>query len=98
MLEQYSILIVDDDAEIVNILQTALQDAGYQTHTACNGEEACRLAEALRPQLVVMDVMMPRCSGLGLAIAQTYAEALGGRFEIVIDGDQFNAVVTLPRL
>ena len=36
-------------------------------------------------------------SGIGLAIAQTYAEALGGSFQIVIDGDQFNAIVTLPK-
>ena len=36
-------------------------------------------------------------SGLGLTIAQTYTEALGGKFEIVIDGDQFNALVTLPK-
>ena len=36
-------------------------------------------------------------SGIGLAIAQTYAEALGGSFQIVIDGDQFNALVTLPK-
>ena len=35
-------------------------------------------------------------SGLGLAIAKTYTEALGGRFDINIKGDQFEAVVTLP--
>ena len=36
-------------------------------------------------------------SGIGLAIAQTYTEAVGGTFEIGIDGDQFSAVVTLPK-
>ncbi|MBQ5952158.1 MAG: HAMP domain-containing histidine kinase [Lachnospiraceae bacterium] len=36
-------------------------------------------------------------SGLGLAIAQTYTESVGGRFEVKIDGDQFNALVYLPR-
>lgn len=36
-------------------------------------------------------------SGLGLAIAQTYTESVGGRFEVQIDGDQFNAIVGLPR-
>ena len=64
MKEQYSILIVDDDAEIVNILRTALQDAGYQTHTARNGDEACSLAERLHPHLIIMDVMMPQCNGM----------------------------------
>ena len=36
-------------------------------------------------------------SGLGLAIAQTYTESLGGSFRIVIDGDQFSAIVELPK-
>ena len=36
-------------------------------------------------------------SGIGLAIAQTYTEALCGQFRILIDGDQFNAIVTLPK-
>lgn len=35
-------------------------------------------------------------SGLGLAIAQTYTESVGGQFQVVIDGDQFHAVVKLP--
>jgi DNA-binding response OmpR family regulator len=62
--EQYVILAVDDDEEIVNILQTTLQGAGYLVRTARNGEEACRAAERDHPQLIIMDVMMPRCSGL----------------------------------
>lgn len=36
-------------------------------------------------------------SGLGLAIAQTYTESVGGRFRVSIDGDQFSAIVTLPK-
>ena len=36
-------------------------------------------------------------SGIGLAIAQTYTESVGGRFRIVIDGDQFSAIVQLPK-
>ncbi len=36
-------------------------------------------------------------SGLGLAIAQTYTESVGGRFHIAIDGDQFSAIVSLPK-
>ena len=36
-------------------------------------------------------------SGIGLAIAQTYTEAVGGAFRIAIDGDQFSAIVTLPK-
>ncbi len=64
MTTPYTVLIVDDDAEIVNILQATLRDAGYQVLTAANGEEACAAAERQKPQLIIMDVMMPRCSGL----------------------------------
>ena len=36
-------------------------------------------------------------SGLGLAIAQTYTESVGGKFRVAVDGDQFSAIVTLPK-
>ena len=36
-------------------------------------------------------------SGLGLAIAQTYTESVGGSFRIAVDGDQFSAIVELPK-
>lgn len=36
-------------------------------------------------------------SGLGLAIAQTYTESVGGRFQVAVDGDQFSAIVELPK-
>ena len=60
----YRILVVDDDLYSVNILQTALEQAGYQVLTARDGEEACRIAAAQRPHLIIMDVMMPRCNGM----------------------------------
>ena len=37
-------------------------------------------------------------SGLGLAIAQTYTQSVGGQFSVTVDGDQFSAIVTLPKL
>ena len=38
-----------------------------------------------------------RGSGLGLSIAQTYTESVGGKFSVAVDGDQFNAIVHLPK-
>ena len=64
MTEPYQILVVDDDPSIVNIIETALRQAGYQVLTACDGETACRLAASHHPHLIIMDVMMPRCNGL----------------------------------
>ena len=37
-------------------------------------------------------------SGLGLAIAQTYTESVGGLFRVLVDGDQFGAIVELPKI
>ena len=61
---EYTILVVDDDATIVNILATALTQAGYRVLSADNGEEACNLACGSHPHLIIMDVMMPRCNGI----------------------------------
>lgn len=64
MAETYRILVVDDDFSIVQIIQTALKQAGYQVLTAHDGEAACQIVQAKRPHLVIMDVMMPHCNGI----------------------------------
>ena len=62
--EHYRILVADDDFNIVHIIETALKQEGYQVLTAHDGEAACQLLTARHPHLIIMDVMMPRCSGL----------------------------------
>jgi len=57
------ILIVEDDAVLALGLQDALQGAGYQTHTAHTGTDGLRLADACKPDLILLDVMLPRMSG-----------------------------------
>lgn len=64
MAEIYQILVVDDDFSIVNILETALTQAGYQVLTAHDGEAACHLVRTRHPHLIIMDVMMPQCNGI----------------------------------
>lgn len=58
-----SILIVDDEADILLALEMILADEGFQVRTARNGKEALeRLAER-RPDVILLDVMMPVMSG-----------------------------------
>src|SRR5262249_1354491 len=57
------ILIVDDEPEIVRGLEDNLRFEGYQTASAANGEEALALALSGAPDLILLDVMMPRMSG-----------------------------------
>ena len=57
------ILIVDDEPNIAASLEFLLQRGGYDVRVAHNGEEALAQAEAFRPQLVLLDVMMPKLNG-----------------------------------
>ena len=64
MSDTYLILVVDDDFSIVNIIETALKQAGYQVLTAHDGEAACHIVNTKHPHLIIMDVMMPQCNGI----------------------------------
>jgi len=58
------ILIVDDEQDIVRLLSFALQAEGYQVVTALSGQEALKRVEQERPDIVVLDVMMPGMDGI----------------------------------
>ena len=60
----YTILICDDDKDIVSALKIYLTSEGYQTVTAYNGEEAVAAVEKGGVDLVLMDVMMPKMDGI----------------------------------
>jgi CheY-like chemotaxis protein len=66
---QHSILVVDDDPEIVTMLSTRLGHRGYKVSTAADGHEALELAKRDKPDLVLLDVMMPGKSGWEVARA-----------------------------
>jgi len=57
------VLIVDDEASIVTALEFLLRRSGYEVTSAQNGDEALKRVESFAPDLVLLDVMMPRISG-----------------------------------
>ena len=59
----HHILIVDDDREMARIMSTAFENAGYATTVARDGNEGLAVAETKAPDLIVLDMMMPRRSG-----------------------------------
>jgi DNA-binding response OmpR family regulator len=61
------ILVVDDEDSILKIVQYALSEAGYEVHTAQDGRGARFVFEQARPDLVILDVMLPGTSGLEIA-------------------------------
>ena len=57
------VLIVDDEPDVVSYLEMILQDNGYETLTAANGNEALELLRKEKPDLVTLDISMPEASG-----------------------------------
>ncbi|HVA42173.1 MAG TPA: response regulator [Acidimicrobiales bacterium] len=64
-----TILVVDDDPVIQKLLQVNFSIEGYQVELAGDGLEALEKAQAVLPDLIVLDVMMPRMNGLEAAKA-----------------------------
>jgi two-component system alkaline phosphatase synthesis response regulator PhoP len=61
-----TVLVVDDEPQIVRVVKGYLENAGYRVLTASNGEEALRWAQQERPDLVVLDLLMPKMDGMAL--------------------------------
>jgi CheY-like chemotaxis protein len=57
------ILICDDDPAILRVLQVNLEVEGYETLLAHHGEEALKIAGSEKPDLIILDIMMPRMDG-----------------------------------
>jgi DNA-binding response OmpR family regulator len=58
-----TILLVDDDRDILTAMKMALEEAGYKILTCADGNDAIQQAETARPDLVVLDMMLPKRSG-----------------------------------
>lgn len=57
------ILIVDDDRELLDMLRLALRPLGYTVYTATAGESAIEKAQRLRPDVIVLDLLLPGING-----------------------------------
>jgi len=63
-MRQFRILVVDDEARILNFLSSKLKASGYEVLTASNGLEGLEQAQAQEPDLIVLDLIMPKMDGL----------------------------------
>jgi DNA-binding response OmpR family regulator len=61
------VLAADDEPDILRLIEIKLTRAGFDVITARDGEEALRAAERARPDLVLLDVMMPKMDGYSVA-------------------------------
>ena len=64
MNKDYKILLVDDEPDILEIISYSLESEGYKVSKANNGLEAIEIAEKEIPDLIIMDLMMPKMNGV----------------------------------
>jgi two-component system response regulator ResD len=90
-----SVLVVDDEPTIGEVVCRYLQRAGYETRVALDGFEAVEVADEQRPDLVVLDLMLPGIDGLE---AMRRIRANGGRTPIILltaRGEESDRVIGL---
>jgi two-component system alkaline phosphatase synthesis response regulator PhoP len=63
-LKGHTILLVDDEADILEFLSYNLRKEGYKVFTASDGEEGVRMTQQIQPSLILMDIMMPKMDGI----------------------------------
>ncbi|WP_342505421.1 response regulator transcription factor [Sporosarcina sp. FSL K6-2383] len=95
MSKQKKILIVDDEQPIRTLLEYNLQQAQYETISAADGEEAVQQAELEKPDLILLDLMLPKMDGLD--VCKTLRQR-GVDIPIIMltaKGDEFDKVLGL---
>ncbi|MBA3340640.1 MAG: response regulator [Gemmatimonadaceae bacterium] len=79
-----SILVVDDNEDNANIIRDYLEPRGYQIAVAYNGDEAMTLFEAMKPSLVLLDVMMPGRDGWQVCREMKAHPTLGRNIRVIM--------------
>jgi two-component system response regulator ResD len=93
-----TVLVVDDEPTIVEIVGRYMERAGYETHTAADGPEALRMAERHHPDLVVLDLMLPGIDGI--EVLRQLRERPGDQVAVILlsaRGEESDRLVGLRR-
>lgn len=62
-MSSHKIVVADDDPIVTRFLSAVLEDEGFEVHTAADGEKALELIRAAKPDLVILDLVMPYRDG-----------------------------------
>ncbi|MFC2156867.1 response regulator [Acidobacteriota bacterium] len=98
MSKSKKILIIDDEPDARAFLKAVLEDEGYETMVASNGEEGLKVARETLPNMITLDLMMPNKSGVGFLNAARADEKLkeipivvcsGARYATGVDMKQY---------
>ncbi len=63
---QYVIMVIDDEEDIIDLVKMLLEEAGHQVFTALSGHEALQILYRVKPDLILLDIMMPGLDGMEL--------------------------------
>ena len=61
-----NIIIIEDEKNICNFIETVLSPQGYQVTSANTGTDGLKLIESLKPDVVLLDLIMPKLDGMGV--------------------------------
>lgn len=86
MESKAKLLLIDDDVTLLKALEIYMTRAGYEVFTAGNGTDGLKQLFALRPDLVILDVMMPGMTGWEVCRAIREDEALANTGVIMLTG------------
>lgn len=93
---EHSVLVVDDDPEILAMLSARLGHRGYKVSTAADGHEALDTARKERPDIVLLDVMMPGKSGWEVARALKQDPETSGIKIVIVSAMGGTTGITAP--
>ncbi|MGA1841444.1 MAG: response regulator [bacterium] len=64
--KQYNVLVVDDEISVRRLIEYLLKEMKYNTHQACNGEEAIEILKKIDVDLIILDILLPGKHGLDI--------------------------------
>lgn len=82
--EDVTVLVAEDDPDISDLVRHLLEAEGYRVEVACDGEEALARFEECSPDLVVLDIMMPRLTGFEVLSRLRDLEAKGDPVPVLV--------------
>ena len=82
-MEKKKILVVDDDPNIVKLIKARLEANNYAVITAEDGEECMQKLSSEKPNLILLDILMPKADGYNVLIGMKEIKALTGEIPIV---------------
>jgi CheY-like chemotaxis protein len=94
--EKKTVLVIDDEPDTLTFLSTLLEDNGFTTVTAMDGQQAMNKVKESRPDLITLDITMPEKSGVRFYREMRAAEELKGVPIIIVTGvaDDFERFIS----